>query len=209
MPVLQLTRLNSEISFAIWKIEESLDELMALYPLSKQDLTILNEQKVTTRKMEWLAARLALKALLDQQGLSPFSIVKDEFGKPHLKGNSTGISISHTKDYGGAVINSSGPTGIDIEYPKPQIQRIAKKFLHADEKNWAQEDMGKLTQIWSAKEALYKLHGRTQLTFASQLHVEAPQADFPTKGHILENDQQDHFQLSYYQIATLLICIAY
>lgn len=209
MPIAQVTDLSPSISFALWKIDESLDELMALYPFSEADTDILNEQKVPARKMEWLSARLALKTLLDRQDLSPFHIVKDEFGKPHLAGSNIQISISHTRNYGAAIINSTGPTGIDIEYPRRQIQRIAHKFLHNDEKLWAEDRVEKLTQIWSAKEALYKLHGRTQLTFATQLYIEKPASDFPTAGAILEDGQRDEFKLSYHQLDDLIICLAF
>lgn len=209
MPVTQITSLNPSVSFALWKIDESLDELTDLYPFTDADTDILNEQKVESRKMEWLSARLALKTLLDKHGLSPFNIVKDEFGKPHLAQSDIGISISHTKNYGAAIINTRGPAGIDIEFPRDQIQRIAHKFLHADEKLWVQEDMEKLTWIWSAKEALYKLHGRTQLTFATQLYIHQPLADFPEKGLIMENGQQDEFELSYCKHDELVVCLAF
>lgn len=209
MPVTQLTQLSPSISFALWKIDESLEEFMTLYPLSKADEGILNEQKVLTRKMEWLAARLALKSLLNAQNLGPLAIVKDEFGKPHLEGSHIHISISHTKGYGAAVINAEGPVGIDIEYPKPQIQRIAHKFLHSDEKAWAGDNVESLTQIWSAKEAMYKLHGRTQLTFSTQLYVEEPKSKHPTAGVIIENGQRDEFQLSYDQFDGIIICLAF
>lgn len=209
MPIAQVTQLSPSVSFALWKIDESLEELMALYPFSKADTDILNEQKVEIRKMEWLAARLALKALLDNAGLTPFSIAKDKFGKPHLAGSNIGISISHTKHYGAAIINNQGPAGIDIEFPRNQIQRIAHKFLHADEKAWATDDIEKLTWIWSAKEALYKLHGRTQLTFATQLYVNQPEADFPAQGAILEDGQRDEFTLSFHRHDNLVICTAF
>ncbi len=209
MPIAQITQLNPSVSFALWKIDESLEELKALYPFSKADTDILNEQKVASRKMEWLAARLALKTLIDERDLSPFSITKDEFGKPHLAGSETGISISHTKHYGAAIVNTSGPTGIDIEFPRNQIQRIAHKFLHAHEKAWASDNMEKLTWIWSAKEALYKLHGRTQLTFATQLYVNQPEADFPAQGAIMEDGQRDEFALSFHRHDNLVICAAF
>lgn len=209
MPVAKIIRLNSSVSFALWKIDESLEELVSLYPFSSADEHILNEQKVESRKMEWLAARLALKTLIEDRGLSPFSIVKDEFGKPHLAGNNVGISISHTKHYGAAIINTSGQAGIDIEYPRNQIQRIAHKFLHEDERHWAQNDMKKLTWVWSAKEALYKLHGRTQLTFATQLYIYPPGSLFPSKGAILENHQQDEFELCFHEFGDLVICLAF
>ncbi|MCE7991401.1 MAG: 4'-phosphopantetheinyl transferase superfamily protein [Roseivirga sp.] len=209
MPVTRVTTLNASVSFALWKIDEPLEELMALYPFSKADTDLLNEQKVESRKMEWLSARLALKTLLDAHGLSPFKIVKDESGKPHLAGSDVGISISHTKNYGAAIINTERPAGIDIEYPRNQIQRIAHKFLHEDEKVWVKEDIEKLTWIWSAKEALYKLHGRTQLTFATQLYIHEPLAHFPKKGAIMENGQRDEFELSYHKHDGLVVCLAF
>ncbi|HEY9117506.1 MAG TPA: 4'-phosphopantetheinyl transferase superfamily protein, partial [Roseivirga sp.] len=127
----------------------------------------LNSIKVDARRLESLAARCALKNLLEPLG--DFEIYKDKFGKPHLKGESIGLSISHAKGFAAAAININGPVGIDIEHEREQILKIAHKFIHSSERKWANENIKRLTQVWSAKEALYKLHGRTQLLFAEQL----------------------------------------
>lgn len=209
MPIIQQKQLNQDISTALWQINESLDDLVALYEFSPEDWQILNRTKIESRKMEWLAARLAVKSLMRKAGIENRHIYKDPFGKPHVHHPTAQISISHTEGYGAAVLHLAGPVGIDIELPRPQIQRIAPKFLHPSEKDWAANDMEKLTQVWSAKEALYKLHGRTQLIFAEQLIIQAPTDFYPEKASILENSQAERYALSYEQMDNLIISVAY
>ena len=209
MPLTQVTRLTPDLSFALWHIEESLEELAAQYSFTPADKALLDQYKVESRKREWLSARLALKELMYTHGLAEHTIYKDEFGKPHIEGSSGQISISHTTHWGAAVFSMAGPVGIDIEFPKPQVQRIARKFLHADEEAWTGNDLDKLTQVWCAKEAMYKLHGRTQLIFASELYVHHPEDAFPTAGEIRENGRLAPYRLHYQKSEELITCIAH
>ena len=201
--------LNPTLSYAVWRIEEPLEELVSLYPFTEADRKLLDAHKVESRRAEWLSARLALRALLKTHNLEQLPIHKDEFGKPHLANNQAFISISHTNGWGAAVLGLDSAVGIDIERPKPQIQRIARKFLHVDEAAWAGDHLESLTQIWCAKEALYKLHGRTQLIFAEQLLVDAPEGKYPQSGLICENGSKEKFGLHYDCIDNLYICLAY
>ena len=82
-------------------------------------------------------------------------------------------------------INLQGEVVVStIETERAQIHRIAHKFLHESEATWASGDGEKLTKIWTAKEALYKLHGRTQLIFAEQLVI----SDFTSAREVQGND---------------------
>lgn len=209
MPLTQLTQLTPDISFALWHIEESLPAMEAQYDFNEADRVVLSQHKVESRKMEWLSARLALNALMKAQGLTTKTIYKDDCGKPHIAESEAHISISHTTGWGAAVLSKAGPVGIDIEFPKPQVQRIARKFLHADERTWTGEDMERLTWVWSAKEALYKLHGRTQLIFASQLYIHAPEAVYPGKGEIREAGECEAYRLHFEKHDNLITCITF
>lgn len=204
-----IKHINKSLSYALWHIEEPLSRLADLYPFTEADQILLDSHKVEIRKAEWLSARLALRALMQAHDLENLSIHKDAFGKPHLSEAKAHISISHTKNWGAAVLSTQTAVGIDIECPRDQIQRIARKFLHPNEAKWTQNDLGKLTQVWCAKEALYKLHGRTQLIFAEQLLIETPISEFPSAGLILENGSEERFSLHYDKTDDLNICVAY
>ncbi|PIQ49317.1 MAG: hypothetical protein COW03_05435, partial [Cytophagales bacterium CG12_big_fil_rev_8_21_14_0_65_40_12] len=73
---------------------------------------------------------------------------------------------------------------------------------------WAGEDITKLTQIWCAKEALYKLHGRTQLIFAEQLKVNLP-TNGTALGAIIENGITSSHALQWQKMEDLWCCVGY
>jgi len=167
----------------------------------------LSSVKIPSKRLEWLGARTALKFLVKEIG--QFYIYKDEFGKPHLKDTPIGISVSHAKNFGAAAINLQGEVGIDIETERAQIHRIAHKFLHDSEAAWASGDGEKLTKVWTAKEALYKLHGRTQLIFAEQLIVSDFSSGREVQGTILENGSRSTYKLTYKALDNVHLCCAY
>ena len=167
MSIIRKGSIEPNIHFAIWEISETEEELIEALGSGIKEEIQLSEIKVEAKRLESLASRCALSQILEPFG--DFEIYKDQFGKPHLRDESIGLSISHAKGFAAAAINLTGPIGIDIEHQREQIVKIAHKFVHATERIWVEQDLRKLTQVWSAKEALYKLHGRKQLAFAEQL----------------------------------------
>jgi len=204
MPITHQVSLNSELSYCIWEIAETEEQLLSFLHLDHVELADLNRKKVPEKRLEWLAARNALKHLINPYG--QFFLMKDEFGKPHFTESDWHVTMSHAKGYGAAAIQRSKPIGIDIEFERPQIIRIAKKFLHDKEKSWADQDIPTLTKIWGAKEALYKLHGRTQLIFAEQLLIHPFQ---DKSGVIFENDSAETYHLLFDKFESLYISMAY
>jgi 4'-phosphopantetheinyl transferase len=209
MPILKINNINKNVSWALWKIDESVAELNTLYSPIDDELKDLDAIKVEVRKQESLAARLALKHLLKKHGYNYHEIYKDEFGKPHLKDHKIQISISHTKGYGAAAINLIGPVGIDIEYHRDQIRRISKKFLHPSEFEWTNDHIGNLTKVWCAKEALYKLHGRTQLIFAEQLIIAQPDKSNRSIGKILDEHNHRDYSLVFSSTLDMVSTVAF
>lgn len=206
MPIIQEQSISPEVSICIWKIEESETALLDFLELNETEFTDFDRVKVASKRLEWLAARNALKHLLNPYG--QFWLEKDEFGKPHLTDPNIGVSMSHANGFGAAAINHNGPVGVDIEIERTQIQRISRKFLNEKEA-WTNEDTTKLTQVWGGKEALYKLHGRTQLIFADQLVIEEPSLKHITSGQIIENNKAETFSLYFDYQSPLHICCAF
>lgn len=152
---------NSEI--ALWRIEEELSFFESKFEAHPE---IKNENK----KLQWFATRHLVNEMRGE-----FSeIVKDEAGKPFLKNTSQHLSLSHTPVFAGTMFSHLTPVGIDLEMVNPKIERIAHKFLREDEINAIalDEKIGKLILYWSAKEALYKLHGKGEIEFTTQLLIE-------------------------------------
>ncbi|WP_422006616.1 4'-phosphopantetheinyl transferase family protein [Roseivirga pacifica] len=206
MPIIQEQPISPQVSICIWKIDETEEALLAFLELNETEFADFDRVKVASKRLEWLAARNALKQLLNPFG--QFWLEKDQFGKPHLTDPSIGVSMSHANGFGAAAINHQGPIGIDIEIERPQIQRISRKFLNENE-TWAGTDTTKLTQVWGGKEALYKLHGRTQLIFADQLVIEEPSLKHITSGQIIEQNKAETFSLYFDYQSPLHICCAF
>ena len=172
MALVKLEKINDNSSWAMWKIEEPLS---ALAEYVQWDLSELDEwQQIhhPKKQAEWLAGRVALKAVLLSWGVASFNLFKDDKGKPHLTNSDWHISLANAYPYGVAVMHRHCPVGIDIERPSEKLWRIRHKFLNAKELIAAQDDLANLCVYWCIKECLYKLYGRKQLSLKQHIAVE-------------------------------------
>ena len=150
--IINTTAQNCKI--AIWKIKESLDELLQLYHTIST--TNFNTEK---RNKEWIASRLLLNEINPN-----YSISYNEFGAPELD-NGTYISISHSKGLV-AIIISQKQVGIDIEEISDKALRVSSKFISTN--NLKSLTTEKATLIWCCKEAIYKWYQKGEVgRFAS------------------------------------------
>ena len=207
MPITHKYAINTNVSVAIWKITETESDLLDFLHLNKEEWADFNAIRVEGRRLEWLGARTALKALVKKRGI--FYLCKDAYGKPYLKGADFGISMAHTQGFGIAAINLKGEAGIDIEAERQQILKISPRFLHPDERKWSNNDIVSLTKIWTAKEALYKLHGGPQLIFAEQLIINNFKNSDKIQGPIFENKKSQSYALHFRKIENLHVCCAF
>jgi phosphopantetheinyl transferase len=180
---LHFRKITLDFDLAVWEIteEESFFESSLRAPEN------IPNPKV---RLQWYATRHLVNVLIG----APSEILKDEFGKPYLQDNITHISLTHTVNFAAAIVSTKYEVGIDLEAVLPRIERIAHKFLREDERNTIREHerVEKLTLYWSAKEALYKLHGRKQLDFTTQLLI-AP-FDIQTEGELSAEIVVDGFR---------------
>lgn len=79
-------------------------------------------------------------------------------GAPYLQDrNDVAVSVSHSRRLAGvAVCHDGTPVGLDIEQPRPQLLRIASRFMSRHERLAYGSRLPLLTLVWSAKEAVYK-----------------------------------------------------
>ncbi len=167
MPLEQRVNIDEQTQILIWQIEETLEALQKNLKLSKADKIRFQKRKIISHQKEFLASR----RLLLEAGVSPEGLSHDPDGIPHLESGQQ-LSISHTKNLAGIALGSQ-PLGIDLEVYRPKIERIAPRFLHAEE-NYALESpmkIEKLSLIWTAKEALYKALKQKGIVFSEQLLV--------------------------------------
>lgn len=205
MPECHRELINNTTQIAVWKITEEEANLTQGLKLSTEALNRLSKRKSSTHRKGYLAIRQLLKTF----GIEPIAHQYDTNGAPYLT-DGRHLSISHTKDVA-AIAISSLPVGIDLEHYQEKIKKIAPRFLHDLEsinpkKN---QDIEYLTQIWTAKEALYKVFRKPGIQFNTQLCI----APFEKRassgaGSIRHLDQTHLFQLDFRYFNTFCLSLA-
>jgi len=206
MPVWISKHITSDTLLGIWKIDESIDELLKPLALQSTDLKLYNTFKVDQRKKQWLAYRLLIKKMMNNEDIR---IQYSDSGKPMLDVAGYHVSVAHTADYAAAIISRSGRVGIDIEEIKPRITKVKEKFLSQKELSFISEEyfLEKLTAFWGAKESMLKLCGIRHLDFRNEMKVSdfeyAEQGEFT--GQIITQEIHETFTLHYQQLSHLML----
>ncbi len=145
------------------------------------------------RKREFVATRILRHALFGFQ-----HIHYTAHGAPYVQLGSY-ISISHCKNKVAIATNDHYQIGLDLEIPRPNIEKIMHKFVAPSEFNLFNcTDPIVVSKIWSAKEALYKLAGRRQIHFKEELLLQ-PESDTIWNGKILNGDHELHVKLNIFE----------
>ena len=168
MPKFYNENIELTTQIGIWKINESESELANGLELSKEALIRLSKRRSKVHRKGYLAIRKLLKS----HNIQPLTHKYDKNGAPYLT-DGRHLSISHSKDLAVIAI-SSKPVGIDLEYFHEKIVRIAPRFLHLKESSDLKKnkDIHYLSQIWTAKEALYKAFRKPGLNFSTQILID-------------------------------------
>jgi phosphopantetheinyl transferase len=171
MPLYKTIILNPSTQILVWEITESYQELFDAVILNDSNTIRLNRMKSEMHQRAFLSVR----KLFNEVGYTDFDLYYDEFGKPHLH-DGKHISITHSHQFS-AIILSDETVGIDIELQRKKIIRIADKFVDSEfsflnpEKNL--DYIRKLTVIWGAKEAIFKIRNEQGISFKDHIKVEA------------------------------------
>ena len=140
------------------------------------------------KRKEWLASRDLLYQI--SGNANRLVCVYDDFGKPVLQGSKQHISISHSELWCAAMI-SDRPCGVDIQAYSKTIERIAGRFLDANEFQQVTDLTNPLHQLhllWGAKECLYKAYGKKKLGFRENIHITSINAGTGTATGSVEYD---------------------
>lgn len=168
MPLYKTIMVSPDTQVLVWKITESPDELFRDKPLKESSRERVKGMKSEQHQRGFLSVRNLFEVL----GYTDFDLHYDEFGKPHL---SDGKNISITHSYGfSAIIVGPDNVGIDMELQRDKISKIADKFIDSefaflDKSN--SDYIRKLTVIWGAKEAKYKMCNSRSLSFKDNMTV--------------------------------------
>ncbi|SFE33142.1 4'-phosphopantetheinyl transferase family protein [Flavobacterium xueshanense] len=154
----------------VWKVTESYSELLEQVILNETNRMRLDGMKSEMHQRAFLSVR----KLLQETGHTDLDLYYDEFGKPHLHGEKH-ISITHSHNFS-AIIVSDETVGIDIELQRNKIIRIADKFCNSEfqflDRN-SDEYIRKLTVIWGAKEAIFKIRNEKGISFKDHINVQS------------------------------------
>ncbi|MBD2754539.1 4'-phosphopantetheinyl transferase family protein [Spirosoma validum] len=192
---------------AITEDEPTLRHALSLTISEQEDLATITHP---AQRIEWLACRIAIRQLVEAEGMVYSGLQKDEFGKPHLINSPWHVSLSHTIGWAAAVLHRSRPVGIDIEPIRDQFRRVVPRVLSDSEIAHAAGDPNRLAVYWCAKEALYKLYGKRQLTFREHLHIE-PFSDEEDRlvGHVRLPNHEEQLVIRCFRIGPGLLAVAF
>ncbi|WP_278034730.1 4'-phosphopantetheinyl transferase family protein [Flavobacterium nitratireducens] len=169
MPLFKKIEFNATTQVYIWKITESFEQLS-----QEVQLNPVCQERILNMKSEMhQRGFLSVRKLLNEAGYTDFDLYYDEFGKPHLQ-DGKHISITHSHEFS-SIIVSDEVVGIDIELQREKIIRIADKFCDAElqylNKEAISEYIKKLTVIWGAKEAIFKIQNEKGISFKDHIAV--------------------------------------
>lgn len=169
MPLYKTIQFNKATRILVWEIVETFEDLFDQVILNDINLLRLNNMKSEMHQRGFLSVRM----LLQEAGYSDADLYYDEFGKPHLK-DDTHISITHSFGFS-AIILSDRKVGIDIELRREKIKLIAEKFIDTEfdflEKEKTEDYISKLTVIWGAKEAVFKIQNEVGISFKDHISL--------------------------------------
>ena len=169
MPLHQTIQFNATTKILVWKITESFEELLDKVVLKEKTQLRLNGMKSQMHQRAFLSVRM----LIQEMGFTDHDLHYDEFGKPYLSCDNY-ISITHSHNFA-AIIISEETVGIDMELQREKILRIADKFVDREfeylNPETLEEYIKKLTVIWGAKEAIFKIRNEKGISFKDHIRV--------------------------------------
>ncbi|WP_281235401.1 4'-phosphopantetheinyl transferase family protein [Flavobacterium gelatinilyticum] len=170
MPLFKTIQFNESTKILIWEITESLEELLTkVVFLKEKTQKRLDGMKSQMHQRAFLSVRM----LIQEMGFTDKDLHYDEFGKPYFDCDNY-ISITHSYHFA-AIIISKETVGIDMELQREKIQRIADKFTDYEcgylDPLSTDEYIKKLTVIWGAKEAIFKIRNEKGISFKDHINV--------------------------------------
>ncbi len=199
MPIIYKENISDHGILGVWKITESVDELLSMIQFTDEDIITFEKFKIKSRQAHWLSYRLMIRQLMG--GDCKCDFYYDEHGKLQFREMDYSISVTHSGLYSGVIISKNHYVGIDIEKLGDRINLLADKFLSDDEKNHLPKENQHryLTVLWSAKEALFKLYGKTNVLFDKNIILDSfdLQIKGNFKGRIVLDNLQREYELDY------------
>ncbi|MBS3806374.1 MAG: 4'-phosphopantetheinyl transferase superfamily protein [Bacteroidales bacterium] len=200
MPIVIDKQINHHCRLGVWKITEDYPRLISALTPDEDDRYTLEGFKNPKRKLEWMSVRVLLNRLTGKNN----KILYNGNRKPYLSDHSYNISISHSDQYSTVLLGKNKWVGVDIEKMQSKIEHIAFKFLQQRELQQISPHrrIYHLYLHWCAKEALYKLCDKKNLSFRQNMYIEPfePQAEGFLYGQVETPEFQLRLTLYYFSI---------
>lgn len=190
--------LENEATVAVWKIEETEEELKRLSATPTDEMEEISFIKSESQRKQ----RLAVRALLGELFEEKVYLSHHDNGKPYLENLVTNISITHTEKYVAVILHDEEDVGIDLESMDRDFSAVEKKALSEDEIDDLEDDRRneQLAIYWCAKEAICKMLGQYHVNFAEQIEVDRfrPRDDGELEATFIDKDgYEEDYELSY------------
>lgn len=180
----------------VWKIISNLNALLKNPLISSTEREELTYIKSDKRKVEFLACRIALKRLFNNQ----LELKHYSSGQPYIK-EEKHISISHSNKYI-AIAFGKENIGIDIEQPQEKMITLAHRILSEKEniefeKNPTAESACKL---WGTKESVLKYIGDKNINYRDNIIITENSVEYLNLKFEVSFESIDGMILSYAQL---------
>ena len=174
---------ENNVLIYIWKIQESLEELIQLYPNLE-----FPKFKSNKRNLESICSRILL-----YKHSKNLKISYCENGSPLLN-NHQYISISHSGNLVCIAI-SDNIIGVDIDEISEKSKKIQSKFVNPNQTNLTEN---KTSLIWCIKESVFKFHKKGDVNFKKDILLK----DFvaKSKGKLLVKFRKKCLKAYYFKI---------
>jgi len=179
MPIYKHHKVNSIAKLWVWQITEDEQDLTKNLSLTLYCNQRLQAMSHSSQRKGFLAVR----SLVEVAGIPLDQLRYTSDGKPFLEYGPY-ISFSHTKDFAAVAIGQA-PIGVDVERHRAKVKHVAKKFVNPADQA-PQQTIADLTDLWCAKESMYKAISIPGIRFSKDIFVDLTT---PKKEIAVYNDQ--------------------
>ena len=157
----------------IWKITSSSNLLIKNPLLNSAELISAKIIKNEKRKQEFLASRIALKKIFNEELL----LKHHTSGKPFIE-ESEHLSISHSSNFLALTFGGEN-IGIDIEKPQNRLVKLMPKILSEREFMEFEKELSidLACKLWGVKESILKYVGDKNLNYKEDIKVNTTSLD--------------------------------
>ena len=192
------TKRGNRMNWSYCKISDFSSEE---YDKAYENLSLSRKQRIDrltapdSRKRSLAGELLVLQTLKKEYNIDGV-IECDEKGRPYLKENKIFISIAHSGEYVACAVDES-PIGIDIEKIRDIDFKISNRICTEEEKEYLfkneKQRLYRFYEIWTAKEAFFKMQGTGIKNFKSVNILELNRKVFNLGEYLVQIVKKDEF----------------